>query len=486
MTQGLSGRLRAGMVWSMLESWGVQVVQFLTFVIVARYVDAVALGTVATALLVGQFFQNFVLSGISTPLVRGGEDDRELQDAAFWIAAGAGVLLLVATLAVAMLVQRWTHQPDLGWVLGWLGVANLLSALNLVPQAWLTRRLMMRPLAMRSTLSTLGGGVVGVGMAVSGYGVDALVAQNLVVALLGAAALWTVSPWRPRLAFSREKGREIFYYGRHMAVSGVANFFNANSDVLVVTMVLGAAATGIYTVGKRALLSANLLLARSLSRVALPTFAHLRDDPNRLAQAYLKLVSSTAIITMPAFVGMALVSEEFILLFFGERWQGAVAVMYYLSFFGALQAIGIYNQSIMLAMGKPQWQAALATLYAVVNLLSFFVAARYGVAAVALAFTVRAYLLYPLSIWAVVLLLPIRWSDYWAALRLSVIGCVGMMVATTLFHQAADGFDPLPRMIMTILCGMGSYSLILLLLGRRELNEMLLFALGRERRSVTP
>src|SRR3546814_6414868 len=92
---GIAGKIRSGMAWSLVESWSVQALQFLAFMIVARCVDAAALGVVAMALLAGQFFQMTVLSGISAPMVSAGRDDPDLDDTAFWIAFALGALMLL-------------------------------------------------------------------------------------------------------------------------------------------------------------------------------------------------------------------------------------------------------------------------------------------------------------------------------------------------------------------------------------------------------
>jgi PST family polysaccharide transporter len=479
-TGGIALKVRSGMAWSLIESWSVQALQFLGFLIVARYVDATALGVVAMALLAGQFFQMTILSGISTPMVGAGRDDPDMDHTAFWIAFAMGGLMLAATLVCAGPAERMLQQPGLASVLRWLSLANFLMALNVVPQAWLTRALMMRPLAVRSTMSTLAGALVGIPMAMAGYGLNALVAQNLVTALVGAAILWAACPRWPRLCFATDKAREIVFYGRHVTLSGIANFFNANSDVLIVGTVLGAAAAGLYTVGKRALLAANLLLSRALSRVAFPAFSQLKHDRVRLAAAYLKLVSATSLITTPAFVGLALVADPFIHLFFGDRWAGAIPVMQYLSLFGALQAVGIYNQSLMLALGKPHWQTWLAAIYAVANCTLFFAAADQGPGAIAAAFTGRAWLLYPLSIWTAILLLPIGWRDYWRAIRLSLFGSLVMTGVVLGLHPFLVDMAPLASMIAIATTGALAYACALLLVGRSAMAEMLAFARGRQ------
>ena len=476
---GIALKVRSGMLWSFVESWSVQLLQFLTFLIIARYVDAAALGIVAMALLVGQFFQNTILAGLSTPLISAGRQDRARDDTAFWISTGLGGALMLLMIALAGAAERWLGHPGLGRVLAWLSLVNLLAGINMLPQALLTRSLKMRPLALRSVASTLSGAAVGIPMAIAGHGFMALVAQNLVVALVATVILWSAMPARPHVRFDRAKATELFFYGRHVSVAGLANFFNGNSDVMVVGVVLGAAAAGVYSVGKRALLAANLLLSRAISRVALPAFSQIKEDRRRLTAAFTRMLSATSIITTPAFAGLALIADEFIHLLFGARWEGAAAVMRPLCLFGALQAVGIYNQSIMMALGKPHWQTRLALLSALANLSLFFMATGYGPAGVAEAFTLRAFILYPLSIWAVTRLLPLNWRDYWKAVQLSVVasvfmaGCViGARALLPDMHEAA-------RLACLVVTGVLSYGLAVALFGRSELSMMLGFARGR-------
>ncbi|PTQ11885.1 lipopolysaccharide biosynthesis protein [Sphingomonas oleivorans] len=469
------------MIWSMVESWCTQLLQFVVFMILAHHLDARALGLVAVALLVGQLFQGTLLAGISTPLVRASENDQQLDDTGFVLAAASGVAMVLLVSLLARWIEQLYAMPGLSWVLIALTAANLLTSLNIVHQAWLTRNFQMRPLALRSAVATAAGGGVGIVMAIRGHGVTALVAQNIVAALAGTAILWLSSPWRPSWQFSREKARYILRYGKHLSLTGITNFFNTSSDVLVVGYVLGPAATGIYTVGKRTLLASNMLLSNALSRISLPIFSQLRKDPERMARAFLRLVSATSVVTLPAFVGLALVAPEFIRIFFGDNWGQAVGVMQALSLFGALQALGLFNQAVALAMDKPQWQTALTLLYAIVNVLTFFTAAQYGVIAVAIAFTLRAYLLYPLSVLMVVKLTPVRWIDYLKAVGIPAGGAFAMAAITLLVRQQLDGLAPLPMMIATVIVGAASYAMLMLLFGRSRLADMRVMLFSREK-----
>jgi O-antigen/teichoic acid export membrane protein len=290
--------------------------------------------------------------------------------------------------------------------------------------------------------------------------------------------LWFSSPWRPGRSWSWATAKHILYYGRHVSATGLVNFFNQSSDVLVASYVLGPASAGVYVVGKRTLIAANALLSGALSRVALPTFSHVRTDATRVAQVFYQAVRLTSVVTTPAFVGLALVAPEFITLFFGPHWTGAVRVMQALSVFGIIQSLGLYNQALVLAFGKPQWLTALTSLYAVVNLLTFTLLSQYGIVAIAVAFTVRGYLLYPLSLGMVTRLTSVTVRGYFRATLVSLIGSAMMAVVVLSLRLQLDHWTVLSRFVALAAAGAGTYAVALLIWGRGEVRMLLSLARG--------
>ena len=79
--------------------------------------------------------------------------------------------------------------------------------------------------------------------------------------------------------------------------------------------------------GKRILLGLNQLMASALSRVALPTFAGLRDDEERLRGAFLNAVSFTTAITAPMFLSLIAVSDLVVRVALGAKWMEAAPII---------------------------------------------------------------------------------------------------------------------------------------------------------------
>lgn len=462
----------SGALWSFAESWVGQFLQLLIFIILARYLKPYEFGLVATAMLFCQLFQSTFLAGISTPLIRMTNNDRAVDNTGFTLAAGLGGIMVALLLASANWLERIYAMPGLTSLIHILSLGSFISSLAVAQQAWMIRNLRFRPLALRTALATGIGGVISVGLALQGYGAMSLAAYYVVSAALGLAVLWTCSPWRPVFAWERGAAGEIIRYGRHVSATGVVNFVNENADVLVIGYVLGPAAAGIYVVGKRAFTAANALLAGALSRLAVPVFSQLHEDRPRLASAFLRAVKTTSIVTTPAFIGLALLAPEFLMLFFGPQWLEAIIVMQALCFVGVIQSLGLYNHALILALGKPHWQTALTLLYAAINLATFVLVTRFGIAAVAVAFAVRAYILYPLSIALVMRLIPVSTRLYLKALRVPLVGTAIMALGVILLRELIHDWSALFRLIALTAGGGIIYIASLLLIGRTELNEL--------------
>lgn len=462
----------SGAIWSFAESWTNQILQLIIFIVLARYIHPHEFGLVATALLFCQLFQNTFLAGVNAPLIRMTNNDRDADNTGFVLAAGLGVAIVVTLFACADWLQLLYGMPGLASLIRVLSLGSLLASLAVAQQAWMIRNFKFKPLALRTMLATGTGGAVAVVMAMNGYGATSLAAYYVASSLLGLIVLWSSSPWRPAFAWAPGPAKEITRYGRHISATGAINFVNENADVLVIGYVLGPAAAGIYVVGKRAFTAANALLAGALSRLAVPVFSQINDDGQRLAAAFLRAVKTTSIVTTPAFVGLALVAPEFLMLFFGPQWLSATVVMQALCIVGVIQSLGLYNHALILALGKPNWQTALTLLYAAVNLATFAVVARFGIAAVAVAFAVRAYVLYPISVALVMRLIPVSVPRYLKALLVPVIAAAVMAVGVVLLRGLIEDWSVPVRLLVLIAAGGSLYALVLLAIGRRDLKEL--------------
>ncbi|WP_428334133.1 oligosaccharide flippase family protein [Novosphingobium sp.] len=399
-TEALSGRkMASSFAWSSLENGGAQLAQIAVFFIAARILAPEDIGRASLALVIVQAFQSIVAASINGTIVSAPAEACEAITTAasrLVLALGAMQLALVIVAGAAFVAAGGTLSVAGLFVVP--ALANLCLALGAAHQARLTRALAMRALAMRTLISVGVAGCCGIALAVLKCGAYAIVLQALIQAATGTALLRYFSPWRPVLRVTAADYRAVLRFARHLFATGTLNFVVGNADLVIVGAVLGVRAAGIYAVARRALFAANGLISTALYQVSLSIFSRLQDTPRELDRQFLALIASTSLITVPLFFAAVGLADPLVQLCFGARWIEAAPVMMILMPAGALQSLGIYNQAVAVATGRPHLQTRLALANAAVAIPVLIVMAPHGTIAVATGYTLATYLVYPASI----------------------------------------------------------------------------------------
>ncbi|MDN3274169.1 lipopolysaccharide biosynthesis protein [Frankia sp. RB7] len=456
----------SGVIWSALDSAVGQALALAIYVIMARLLSPQILGIVATGALALDFCRAVLIESIAIAVQARAEPKDEDYTASFWLIAGLSLLAALLLFAASGVIERLSGLADLAVVLKGFCIVVAVQGLSRTHEAWLTRNQLFRSLAIRSLSSISIGGAVGIVLASQGYGILALVGQLVSTSLISLVSLWTLTPWRPGLRFSRRSAAELLSYGRYVALTGITNFANANSDLIFVTWYTGAAGAGFYSLAKRLVNAVSTVIGNALNRVFFATIAGLQHDREASRSTLVDFVMYTSMLTAPIFAGIAALAPDLIVDFFGSKWIEAAPLLSIISVTGFLTTIGLYNHSVILAFGKPHWQTWLTLIYAASNIAIFIVAAPFGLVAIAVGYVVRAVLLYPLSAGASLRILSIAVRRYLSALMPALGGSALMVAVIVGVSHTLPSLSPWLRLASLIVLGASIYLFAVLLTAR--------------------
>ncbi|MEO6350240.1 MAG: lipopolysaccharide biosynthesis protein, partial [Candidatus Limnocylindrales bacterium] len=328
----LQKRVARGLTWTLIDTWGTQILGLVIFAILANRLLPDQFGLVALATVFVALAQLLVDQGLGDALIQRPTVSRSQIDTAFWVAVLTGVLLTALGVIFAGTIATLVSQPQLEPILQALSLTFVFAALSSIQMALLRREMRFKSLAIRKLSAVAGGGVVGVGMAFADYGAWSLVGQQITNALISVVMLWAVSPWRPGLNVSRSDFRSLFSFGINVVGGDLLNFLSRNVDNLLIGTYLGLVPLGFYAVGYRILDTTQQLLVNFARRLAFPVFARLQSDVDRLRRAYKRVTSAISVVILPGYVGLALVAQEAIVVIFGPQWaaSGPVAAVLFL------------------------------------------------------------------------------------------------------------------------------------------------------------
>ncbi|WP_052832995.1 lipopolysaccharide biosynthesis protein [Bradyrhizobium sp. LTSP885] len=475
----------SGVIWSTIDSAVGQALTLAIYVIMARLLSPQILGIVATGALALDFCRSVLIESIAVAVQARAQPRDEDYSASFWLIAALSLLAAALLFASSNALERYSGLQDLSLVLKGFSVVVAVQGLSRTHEAWLTRNQLFRSLAMRSMLSISIGGAVGIALASQGYGVLALVGQLVTTSLTSLVSLWSLTPWRPGFSFSRKTAYDLLSYARYVALTGVTNFANSNSDLIFVTWYTGAAGAGLYSLAKRLVNAVSTVIGTALNRVFFSTIAGLQHDREASGATLLDFVMYTSLLTAPIFAGIAALSPDLIQAFFGAKWLEAAPLLSIMSVTGFLTTIGLYNHSVILAFGKPHWQTWLTFIYAVSNIAIFFIAAPFGLIAIAVGYVVRALLLYPLSAGASIRILAFPVRRYAAALMPALTGSAVMAAAVVTVSLALPPLSPWLRLAMLTALGAIVYLAFVFVVARPAVLQVWHQVMSRIRRSAT-
>ncbi|HEX3220470.1 MAG TPA: lipopolysaccharide biosynthesis protein [Candidatus Limnocylindria bacterium] len=429
--EGLRRKVAHGLTWTFIHTWGGQGLSLLVFLVLARLLTPSQFGLVALAAVFVALAQLVIDQGFGDAIIQRPTVTRGHIDTAFWVAVATGTLLAIIGVLAAGPLSVLLDEPRLTPILQVLSLLFIVSSLGSTQQALLRRELAFRSLATRGLLALAGGGAVGIVMAFLNFGAWALVGQQIAAALIGVVTLWTISPWRPGLEVSRQNFVELFNFGIKVVGSDVLTFLSRNTDNLLIGVFLGSRLLGIYAVAYRILDTSQKVLVSVSRRLAFPALSKLQGDPERMKRAYLKLTRIAGSAILPGYVGLALVAPEMTVFLFGFKWQDAGPVASILFLIGPVLSMQAFSTSLLTAAGYPDVVFRFRLITTVTNVVGFIIAVQFGkdILWVAVAYSVRGYLLLPLNLSWQNRYGGINTREYLAQLKGTILATLAMTAA---------------------------------------------------------
>lgn len=474
-------------LWAGVERWGRQLVSLVVFAIVARLLSPEAFGLFALASVFVAFVRIVLDQGLADAVIQREDPDEAYLDTAFWVSVVLGAALSLGSFLAAWPVAGLFGEPRLEPVLQGLAPTFLVTALGATHQALLTRRFGYESLALRTLVATVASGVVGVGLALKGQGVWALVGMSLTSAVVGTALLWWSSGWTPRARFSRQHARALFAFGGWLTGTRLLNFVNRKSDDLLIGFFLGPTALGYYSVAYQVLESLTGLTVGVAATVAYPAFCRLQRDLPRLRAMFVDAVQLIALVTVPAYLGVVAIAPELVAGVFGEQWMPASPVLRALMPVGVLYAFLYLNGPALMAVGKPSWHLKLTLIQGVGSLVAYLIAVRWGIVAVAASYVVRGALTSPVALSMMRRAVGVRAREVLGALWCPLAAALPMLGAIALAKTLVGDLSPRASLLVYVPLGAlvyaGAVWLLSPALARRAI-ELARSGLSRRRRAA--
>lgn len=344
--------------WAYTGNWGERAFSALFTFILAAILGPREFGTVTIALVYIFFLQMFLDQGLVAALIQRRNLEPEHLDTVFWM----DVFLSFGLMVISIMLSRWwaalNHAPQVSAIISVLSVCILLEALAIVQCTLLKRDMNFKGLSIRTNASVLAGGGIGIAMAFGGFGVWALVGQQIAKDVTAVILLWRLNRWRPRFRFSLKHLKELMGFSTSNFVAQLGIFADAQASSVLLGLLFGPLAVGLYRLADRLMNSVVAMATASVQAVSLPEFSRHQDNPTELRKSALSCIRLSSAVTLPALAGLAAVSTPLIECL-GAKWAPTSGVLKVLCVFAMAVIFAYFTGPLLQAVGRTRELAIL-------------------------------------------------------------------------------------------------------------------------------
>lgn len=370
-----------GVIWSSIDRFSAQGIQFVFSILIARLLLPEDYGVIAMLGIFMAVSQTFIDSGFGSALIR--KIDRTETDfsTVFYFNIAVASVFYAILFFSAPAIANFYETPLLESVTKVVALNLIINSLSGIHNAKLSIAIDFKSRAKISIITTLLTGAVGLWMAYAGYGVWALVVQNLFSSVLRTVMLWIIVKWHPKLVFSWKSFKELFSFGSKLLASGLLDTLYNNIYTLVIGKVFSPSTLGLYSKANSLAEFPSSNITGVLQGVTFPVLSTIQNEEERLADAYKRFLRLSAFVVFPLMVGLSAVANPFIRLVLTDKWEGAIILLQIICFALMWYPIHAINLNILQVKGRSDYFLKLEIIKKIQGVLVLVVTVPMGIVA---------------------------------------------------------------------------------------------------------
>ena len=473
MEGGLKEKTAKGLLWGALNSGSTQLLNLIFGIFLGRLITPAEYGIVGVLSIFTLIAGNLQSSGFTQALVNLKAPRNEDYTAVFWFNTLTSFVLYALLFLSAPLIARFFHQPCLVEVSRFVFLSFVISSFGIAHNAYMTKNMMNRELAIIGAIALLCSGGVATFLAFYGFSYWSLAWQQIIYITVLNIGRYYYTPWRPSWHFTFEPVRKMFGFSVKILITNIINTLSNNILTLLFGRLYPIKAVGNYSQAYKWNTMASAFVANAVGQVAQPVLASVKEEQGRSVRVFRKMLRFTAFLSFPAMFGLAIISNEFILLTIGKRWIDAVPLLQMLCIGGAFVPFYTLYQNVAISNGRSDIYmfCNIAQIVLQLVIIGFFY--HLGINTMVMVYT----------------LFTIAWLFVWQWTARRIIGlrfrevikdvmptlCIALLVMATTYFVTLSLHHLLLLLICRILIAASLYAAIMKLLHVEMMDELLLF-----------
>ena len=471
MSSDLKKKTVSGVLWSFAGQFSVQGIQFLVSIALARLLSPGDYGMIGMLAIFLAISQVFIDGGFSSALIQRKDCDDITYSTVFYINVGVSLICYGILFAAAPFIADFYGQPILKDIARVSSLSLVIGALSATNTVQLTKRIDFKTQSKINVASAILSGITGIAMAYSGFGVWALVAQSVSLALFKLILTVVSVKWFPSPVFSGIIFKELFSFGSKLVLVSLISSVYTNIRSLIIGKRFSPADLGQYTTANKFATLAGTSLSGVLYNVSFPVLSKVQDDDAVLLDAYKRFLSVSAFAIFPLMMLLAGIAEPLIRFLVTDKWLECVPFLQILCFGWMYDCLTKINLNLLYVKGRSDLVLRLEVVKKTIAFTILFISCFLGIAGICVGAAVYDFIAFFCNTYYTKRLLGYGFKEQFLQtlpyLLLSLIVLTVSLLISTL------SLSPLPLILIAVTTSASIYIFLSWILRLSALKELL-------------
>ena len=446
MAKNLKQKAASGMVWTAIQKYSKMGIGFISGIILARLLTPYDYGCIGMLAIFMVVAETFIDGGFGSALIQKKRPTQEDYSTIFFWNMGLATIMYVVLFFSSPAIARFYKIPVLCDVLRVQGLILFIYSLNLIQRNQLKKQLRFKILAIVRIVTSVISLIITIIMAYVGFGVWALVTQNLIGAAIPAVVFWVYTKWKPSWTFSWKSFKELFNFGIFMFMTHLINNLSTQLQGLFIGRLYNPATLGYYSKASGTERLASGTITGVMTAVTYPLYAEVQDDLPRMQNMLKHLTSTISFITFPLLAILLLVAKPVFILLYSDRWVESVPYFQVLCFAGLGGCLTSINTQCIAAIGKSKVMFFWTVIKRIVGIFCIIAGLYlFGMYGLLVGVVINYWLSYFVNIWLVSKYIGYKWTTQCLdlipiALSVTIVGIISYFCGNLMgLELYADG-----------------------------------------------
>ena len=374
--------ITSNMVWHLAEKWGCQFVSFLVTIIISRQLDPSVYGVVAITTTFISVFSVFIDGGLGNALIQKKDADEVDFSTVFYANSILCLVVYLLLFLSAPLIARFYNLPELVDLIRVLGIIILVSGLKNIQQTYVAKNMIFKKFFFSSLTGTIVSGIVGIYLAIKGYGSWALVYASLTDVIVDTVFMWFSIRWRPKKIFSFDRLKELFGFGSKVLIATFIDRVYNKMYHLSIGKYCPSSDLAYYEKGYSITSKIADNTNTVISSVLFPAMSNSQDEKEKVKDIAENTLKVNTYVITPLLAGLMAICYPLVKVVLTDKWLPAVIFIRIFCLINILVPFDTINVNVTKSMGKSDILLKQEVMIKIICVVILAVSLHYGALAV--------------------------------------------------------------------------------------------------------